>query len=67
MQAGIRKKNESAGDLLRFWRKINKMSQMDLALESGVSTKHLSFLETGRSKPSRNLVLKMADALKRSR
>lgn len=64
MQAGIRKKNESAGDLLRFWRKINKMSQMDLALESGVSTKHLSFLETGRSKPSRNLVLKMAHTLK---
>ena len=60
----IRKKNESAGDLLRYWRKFNRMSQMDLALEIGVSTKHLSFVETGRSKPSRNLVLKMAHSLK---
>ena len=60
----ITKKNESAGDFLRFWRKFNRMSQMDLALEIGVSTKHLSFVETGRSKPSRNLVLKMAHSLK---
>jgi DNA-binding XRE family transcriptional regulator len=40
------------------------MSQMDLALEVGISTKHLSFVETGRSKPSRRLVLKMAHSLK---
>ena len=60
----ITKKNESAGNFLRFWRKFNRMSQMDLALEIGVSTKHLSFVETGRSKPSRNLVLKMAHSLK---
>jgi transcriptional regulator with XRE-family HTH domain len=60
----IRRKNESAGDLLRFWRKFNRMSQMDMALEIGVSTKHLSFVETGRSKPSRNLILKMAHSLK---
>jgi transcriptional regulator with XRE-family HTH domain len=61
---GITKKNELAGDFLRFWRNFNRMSQMDLALEIGVSTKHLSFVETGRSKPSRNLVLKMAHSLK---
>ena len=60
----ITKKNESAGDFLRFWRKFNRMSQMDLALEIGISTKHLSFVETGRSNPSRNLVLKMAHSLK---
>lgn len=60
----IRKKNESVGDLLRYWRKFNRMSQMDLALEAGVSTKHLSFVETGRSKPSRRLALKMAQLLK---
>ncbi len=58
-----RKKNESVGDFLRFWRKFNKMSQMDLALEVGVSTKHLSFVETGRSMPSRKLILKMAHSL----
>jgi DNA-binding XRE family transcriptional regulator len=40
------------------------MSQMDLALEVGISTKHLSFVETGRSKPSRSLILKMAHTLK---
>ena len=51
----IPKKKESVGDLLCYWRKFNRMSQMDLALEAGVSTKHLSFVETGRSKPSRRL------------
>ena len=60
----FRKKNASVGDWLRYWRKYNRMSQMDLALEVGVSTKHLSFVETGRSKPSRKLVLKMAQYLK---
>lgn len=60
----IRKKNESVGDLLRYWRKFNRMSQMDLALEVDVSTRHLSFVETGRSKPSRKLALKMAQSLK---
>lgn len=60
----IQKKKELAGDFLRYWRKNNRMSQMDLALEVGISTKHLSFVETGRSKPSRSLVLKMAHSLK---
>ena len=54
----IQKKNKTPGDFLRFWRKHNRMSQMDLALEVGISTKHLSFVETGRSKPSRSLILK---------
>ena len=60
----IQRKHESAGSFLRFWRKHNRMSQMDLALEVGISTKHLSFVETGRSKPSRSLVLNMAQSLK---
>lgn len=58
------RKNASAGDLLRFWRNFNRMSQLDLALEVGVSSKHLSFVETGRSQPSRNLILKIAHSLK---
>lgn len=62
--AETKKKNESAGDILRFWRKLNRISQLDLALEVGVSSKHLSFVETGKSQPSRNLILKMAHALK---
>ena len=60
----IQKRNETPGDFLRFWRKHNRMSQMDLALEVGISTKHLSFVETGRSKASRSLILKMAHTLK---
>jgi len=59
-----RKKSESPGDILRFWRKLNRVSQLDLALDVGVSSKHLSFVENGRSQPSRNLVLKMAHTLK---
>ncbi len=58
------KKHESFGDMLRFWRQLNRVSQMDLALDIDISPKHLSFVETGRSKPSRNLVLKIAHSLK---
>jgi transcriptional regulator with XRE-family HTH domain len=58
------KKNESVGNMLRFWRKLNRISQMDLALNIDISPKHLSFVETGRSNPSRDLVLKMAHSLK---
>jgi transcriptional regulator with XRE-family HTH domain len=51
------------GPLLRDWRQRRRMSQLDLALESGVSARHLSFLETGRSKPSREMVLHLAEEL----
>jgi transcriptional regulator with XRE-family HTH domain len=51
------------GSQLRTWRERRRLSQLDLALEVGVSTKHLSFLETGRSRPSREMVLRLADRL----
>jgi transcriptional regulator with XRE-family HTH domain len=51
------------GDYLREWRQRRRMSQMDLALEAGISTRHLSFLETGRSQPSREMVLLLAEKL----
>jgi transcriptional regulator with XRE-family HTH domain len=51
------------GLLLRDWRQRRRMSQLDLALEAGVSARHLSFLETGRSKPSRAMVLRLAEEL----
>ncbi len=57
-------KNESLGDLLRFWRQLKRISQMDLALDVGISSRHLSFVETGRSQPSRALILKLAHSLK---
>jgi transcriptional regulator with XRE-family HTH domain len=51
------------GPLLRDWRQRRRLSQMDLALEAGVSTRHLSFVETGRSRPSPDMVLQLADRL----
>jgi transcriptional regulator with XRE-family HTH domain len=51
------------GDLLRDWRHRRHLSQLDLALDAEVSTRHLSFVETGRSRPSRQLVLHLAEQL----
>jgi transcriptional regulator with XRE-family HTH domain len=51
------------GDHLREWRQRRRLSQLDLALEAEISTKHLSFLETGRAQPSREMVLKLAEQL----
>jgi transcriptional regulator with XRE-family HTH domain len=54
---------QPVGDLLREWRQRRRMSQLDLSLEADISTKHLSFLETGRSQPSREMVLHLAEQL----
>jgi transcriptional regulator with XRE-family HTH domain len=51
------------GDLLREWRHRRRLSQLDLAVEAEVSARHLSFVETGRSTPSRELILHLADHL----
>jgi transcriptional regulator with XRE-family HTH domain len=51
------------GPLLRQWRERRKMSQLGLAGEAGVSARHLSFVETGRAQPSRDLVLHLARVL----
>lgn len=51
------------GDLLRGWRQRRRLSQLDLSVEAEVSARHLSFVETGRSKPSRELVLHLAEHL----
>ena len=52
-----------AGDLLRQWRQRRRLSQLDLALESGVSSRHLSFVETGRSRPTSDMILRLAEHL----
>jgi len=49
--------------MIKKWRKLKKQSQLDLSLEAGVSQRHLSFLESGRAKPSREMVLNLAIAL----
>lgn len=51
------------GDVLRTWRQRRRLSQLDLAIDAGVSARHLSFLETGRSAPSRTMVLRLAEVL----
>lgn len=51
------------GPLLRDWRRIRRMSQLDLALAADVSSRHVSFLESGRAGPSRAMVLRLAEAL----
>jgi transcriptional regulator with XRE-family HTH domain len=51
------------GPLLRDWRRRRRLSQLDLALEAGVSARHLSFVETGRSRPSADMVLQLAEQL----
>ncbi len=49
--------------LLRGWRRRRRLSQLDLSLTSGVSQRHLSFLESGRANPSRNMILQLSEAL----
>ncbi|WP_043202062.1 helix-turn-helix domain-containing protein [Paraburkholderia acidipaludis] len=59
MAAGRRR----VGDLLRDWRQRRRMSQLLLAVEAGISARHLSFVESGRSQPSREMVMHLAERL----
>lgn len=51
------------GPALKDWRTRRRMSQLDLALEAEVSSRHISFLETGRARPSREMILRLSDRL----
>jgi transcriptional regulator with XRE-family HTH domain len=51
------------GQLLRQWRERRRLSQLELSIQAGISTRHLSFVETGRSAPSRDMVLHLAEQL----
>ena len=51
------------GTLIRDWRQLRRLSQLDLALDAEISQKHLSFIESGRSQPSRDMVLLLAENL----
>ncbi|WP_431855672.1 helix-turn-helix domain-containing protein [Azospirillum sp.] len=51
------------GDLLRTWRQRRGLSQLDLACHADVSTRHISFLETGRAQPSRPMLIHLAERL----
>ena len=55
--------NMTVGALLRRWRVHRRLSQLDLALDADISTRHLSCVETGRAQPSREMVLRLAETL----
>jgi transcriptional regulator with XRE-family HTH domain len=52
------------GALLREWRERRRLTQLELALDAGISTRHLSFVETGRSKPGREMLLRVLEQLR---
>jgi transcriptional regulator with XRE-family HTH domain len=52
-----------AGNLLRAWRERRRLSQLELAGAADISTRHLSFIETGRAQPSRRVLLRLAEEL----
>ena len=51
--------SNKCGTILREWRKKRRYSQLQLAMEAGISSKHLSFIETGRSIPSKDMILRI--------
>ena len=53
----------AVGPLLRGWRQRRRLSQLDVSARAAISTRHLSFLETGRARPSREMVLHLAEEL----
>jgi transcriptional regulator with XRE-family HTH domain len=55
--------SSNVGDLLRYWRGQRGLSQLDLALDINISQRHISFVEIGRSVPSRKLLITCSDAL----
>jgi transcriptional regulator with XRE-family HTH domain len=54
---------QTAGELIRYWRNRRNLSQLELALDANLSTKHLSFVENGRSQPSRQLLIHLVQEL----
>jgi transcriptional regulator with XRE-family HTH domain len=54
---------QSVGALLRTWRERRRLSQLELSARTGVSTRHLSYVENGRSRPTPEMVLRLADQL----
>ena len=54
---------QTVGSLIKTWRERRRRSQLDLALDAEISTRHLSFVETGRARPSREMILLLAENL----
>jgi transcriptional regulator with XRE-family HTH domain len=63
-QASVaRRADDAFPHLLKTWRQKRRLSQLELALTSGVSQRHVSFLESGRAKPSRSMILQLSETL----
>lgn len=60
----IEQDTQPLGTLLRRWRQRRRHSQLSLASEAEISQRHLSFLESGRSSPSREMILRLAETLR---
>jgi transcriptional regulator with XRE-family HTH domain len=63
MKQRVNPRKNTFGLLLRRWRKARGISQLNLALDAGLSARHLSFIETGRARPGRDMVLRLGEAL----
>lgn len=59
----MKEDKKTVGSLLKLWRERRRKSQLDLALDAEISTRHLSFVETGRARPSREMILLLAENL----
>jgi transcriptional regulator with XRE-family HTH domain len=59
----VRPATSGVGELLREWRQRRHLSQLDLAIEADISARHLSFVETGRSKPTSAMILRLSEQL----
>jgi transcriptional regulator with XRE-family HTH domain len=63
MSLSAMERTDAFPSILKTWRTKRRMSQLDLALASGVSQRHVSFLESGRAKPSRTMILQLSETL----
>ena len=59
----VRPASSAVGQLLREWRQRRRLSQLDLAIEADISARHLSFVETGRSRPTTAMILRLSEHL----
>lgn len=59
----VEREDQQVGSLLRVWRERRRFSQLDLSHKAAVSTRHLSFLENGRSRPTADMILRLAEHL----
>src|SRR5580704_10432719 len=59
----VRPATSGVGELLREWRQRRRLSQLDLAIQAEISARHLSFVETGRSRPTSDMIVRLSEHL----